>query len=149
MRRASRRDRNESALVARLKHHGFTWLSFSQRARPDGYASGHGRGAFCEVKAPGEPYTRDQMEGFAEMARLGIPVYPLETEGDVDAFAAGTLKPWAPESVKRVWSSAGGRKKVEHRPGKSRARTTDEACVMSGCATSRAPESYFCTTHGP
>ena len=147
MRRAARRDRNESALVARLKRHGFSWLSLSQKGRPDGYAARKGRGDFCEIKMPGQPYTQDQMEGFAEMAAMGIPVFPLETKADVDAFAAGTLKPWTPESVAKVWSAAGGRKSTKHRPGKSRAREVREQCWVPHCATSQEVSSSYCTKH--
>jgi hypothetical protein len=105
-------------------------------------------GGFCEVKAPGEPYTHEQMKTFAEMTRAGIPVYVLETEADVDAFAAGKGRVWRAEDVQRVWSKAGGRKKQrEHRPGVDKARNVEEMCTASGCTTSRATGSYGCAKH--
>lgn len=147
MRRAAQRDRNEPAIVRRLQSHGFLWLPNSAKGRPDGCALRAGETYWCEVKVPGEPFTPAQMDTFADMLAVGVPVYVLETEDDATRLYHGTLPAWRTEAVKRVWSAAGGRKKQEFKIGVDRARTLGELCRMAGCASSSVAGDYFCQKH--
>jgi hypothetical protein len=148
--RAARRDNNEPAIRARAEALGFLWLenNASTKGRPDACLLRNGQTLWCEVKVPGEPYTPAQMREFPRLVAKGVPIYVLETTWDVDRLNTGTLQAWAAESVDKVWSAAGGRKKQRpHRPGVDRARTLAEGCAMPGCATSRATGDAFCLKH--
>lgn len=147
--KAQRRDRNEGPIRARAEALGFLWLenNASTKGRPDACLLRNGQTYWCEVKVPGEPYTKAQMEEFPRIVAKGVPIYVLESVGHVDALTAGTLRPWAPERVEKVWSAAGGRKKREHRPGHSRAERVVDLCATDCCPRSRLPGLTTCAMH--
>lgn len=147
--RAQRRDQNEGEIRKRAEALGFLWLenNASTKGRPDACLLRNGHTYWCEVKERGEPFTPAQMKEFPRLIAKGVPVYVLEKPDDVVRMQQGTLQVWAPGDVERVWSSAGGRKKVAHRPGYSRARTLDECCMVPGCARSRRDGSHWCLKH--
>ena len=154
MRRAQMRDRNEGPIRKRAEALGFLWLenNASTKGRPDATLLRTGATYWCEVKYPGEPFTKDQIEQFSEMAAYGVPVFVIEVHDDVDRLAAGLLKPWAPSDVTATYSRGrGSRAKTprKHRPGHSRARTLREMCVVSGCARSALSGSVWCALHEP
>jgi hypothetical protein len=147
--RAQRRDSNEAPIRKRAEALGFLWLenNASTKGRPDVCLLRKGATFWCEVKVPGEPFTPDQMDVFAEMKRYGVLVFVLQRPADIDALLYSALAPWTGEGVK-VWSAAGGRKKQrEHRPGVDKARKVAEMCTAAGCGTSRRPGSYGCANH--
>lgn len=149
MRRAAQRDRNDKAHRERMEALGWTMFPFSVRGWPDYYAAKGGRTAWVEIKVPGEPFTPDQMEQFERLRQAGVPVYVLAEEGDARRFSGGYLPAWTPESVEKVWSSAGGRKSTTrpHRPGEDRARSILDMCATFNCAKSRLPGDTLCQEH--
>lgn len=145
--KAQRRDRNEKPIRQRAEVLGFLWLenNASTKGRPDACLLRNGHTYWCEVKHPGEPFTEAQVDAFEEMRRYGgVPVFILTSPDDVGRLLQGRLDAWTPESVDKVWSPAGGRKKREHRPGYSRARDIIELCVNTCCGRSRLPRSNYC-----
>lgn len=149
MRRASKRDRNEPEIRKRAEARGFLWLenNASTKGRPDACLLRNGHTYWCEVKVPGEPFTQEQMREFPRIVAMGVPVYVLECPEDVDSLGVGTLAAWTLESVKKVWSPAGGRKKREHRPGYDRALSYSDMCTREGCVTSRLGPLLTCAKH--
>jgi hypothetical protein len=125
-------------------------LPVSQKGRPDYLAAKDGRLVLIECKEPGEPFTPEQMKTFEQLRLAGVHVWVLVAPGDALRFSGGVLSPWHPDAVERVWSKAGGRKRVDkpHRPGKDRARTVDEQCAAGNCATSKVPGSKYCARCG-
>lgn len=144
----AQRDTSEHIHVKDLRALGWTPLPFNVRGWPDLYAVKDGRAAWLECKELGEPFTPDQIKTFTLLHSLDIPIWILSIPGDAQRFNAGDLQPWTPKSVRKVWSAAGGRKSVQHVPGKSRARAVSEQCREPGCATSSREFSNFCVKHG-
>jgi len=96
---APKRDTNEPAIRARFKVHGWHTEAVSQKGMPDLIVvdlNDRRRTEFVDVKdGKGQP-TKDQVKKWAELHALGIPVYVVRSEADVDELVAGELLPWAP-----------------------------------------------------
>jgi len=146
-RRAAKRDGNEACIVARLEEYGFFVGRVSMAGWPDLVALRYESSAWCEVKQPGESFTPEQAETFAAMRAKGVDVYVLETEGDADALAEGSLAPWTGEGITIRDSKRVHRGKRKHRPGYSRARTVGEQCGVHHCCTSQLSGARWCATH--
>lgn len=98
-----KRDSNEPQVMKRFRHHGWhaeqisgnrLWdlLAFPPQSRTLPIA------ALVDVKQPDGEVTKAQSEKWTALHALGIPVYVVRTEADVDALVGGTLAPWEPES---------------------------------------------------
>lgn len=149
--RAQRRDRNEGPIRAHAEALGFLWLenNASTKGRPDACLLRSGETYWCEVKVPDESYTPAQMDTFAAMAQVGVPVYVLEAPDDVVRLLHGNLGRWSAAAVSVVRDAKGRQKtKREHRPGYDRARTVAEFCTWACCGISRAPGGTKCFAHG-
>ena len=151
--RAQRRDKNEPSIRARAEALGFLWLenNASTKGRPDACLLRNGHTYWCEVKVPGEPYTKAQREEFPRLVAKGVPVYVLETPDDVVRLQQATLRPWAPSDVAAVVSRGRGsraRTPRAFRPGVDRARFGfAEWCEVEHCVTSRVSGSKRCLKH--
>lgn len=88
MRRAARRDANESELVSLIRQFGAVWLATGPL---DGWCFWRGRWHLCEVKDPqkrgrANEYTPRQRRLIAGLTARNIPWYTLREPPDVYAL---------------------------------------------------------------
>lgn len=99
---AAARDKNEPTIRKRFAHHGWHTEQVSGAGMPDLVAFNlhstfHPGVRLVDVKMPKGALKPAQVKKWAALRALGIPVYVVRTEADVDALVGGTLEPWSPE----------------------------------------------------
>lgn len=141
-----RRDANEPEIRKRFVHHDWHTEQLSGAGMPDLLAwpweppTTERRSIFVDVKdGDGKP-TGPQVKKWTNLRVLGIPVYVVRTEADVDALVAGTLEPWGPEprmpqtipAIRREeWEAAGERRAPRPHGNTKRACKGDAAKARS------------------